>query len=64
VFCERCQQANDNELASKSITPEEQVFGPLANLIKGLLWVALVIGVLLGGLWVLVALVKFMWQHS
>ncbi len=65
VFCERCQQANDDQhLASKSITPEEQVFGPLADLIKGLLWVALVIGLLLGGLWVLVALVKFMWQHS
>src|SRR5216684_1072208 len=58
VFCERCQQANDDQhLASKSITPEEQVFGPLADLIKGLLWVALVIGLLLGGLWVLVALV-------
>jgi len=26
--------------------------------------VALVIGMLVGGLWLLVALVKFMWEHS
>lgn len=53
-----------SSIPGASKTPEEQVFGPLADSIKRLLGVALIIGLLLGGLWLLIAIVKFMWEHS
>jgi len=46
------------------VTTEEEFFRPIVGCVGKLLAVALVIGVLLGGLWLLVALVKYMWQHS
>jgi hypothetical protein len=45
-------------------TAEEEFLAPIVSLVRILLGSAVVIGLLLGSLWLLVALVKLMWQHS
>ena len=71
-FCEHCG-AKDWTATAKRDTGNffatarkdaEEFFGPIFVFIGAALAVVLVIGLLLGGLWLLVALVKFMWQHS
>lgn len=46
-------------------TPDEEFFKkPIVGFVGVVLWAVVVIGMLLGGLWLLIAIVKFIWQHS
>jgi hypothetical protein len=61
-FCEHCG-AKDWKAETKR-TAKEYFFDAVLEVAGVLLRVTFIIGVLLGGLWALVTLVKFMWQHS
>jgi len=56
-FCEHCG-AKDWRTSSQK-TAKEEFFRPV-GVVGVVLWAVVVIGVLLGGLWLLVALVRFM----
>jgi len=60
-FCEHCGAKDwrtDSQKAAK-----EEFFRPV-GVVGVVLWAVVVIGLLSGGLWLLVVLVKFMRQHS
>ena len=63
-FCQHCGANNWKTLAQEAFEAVADLINDVLGLIVALLGFALLIGILLGGLWLLVALVKFMWEHS
>jgi hypothetical protein len=59
----RVTKKDTANLFGTSKKTDEEDFKPILG-VGVVLWAVVVIGLLLGSLWLLIALVKIMWQHS
>ena len=64
-FCEHCG-AKDWKVESLHDRPmrEHYFLRPIVSFVGVVLWAVVVIGAVLGGLWWLIAIIKWMWNHS
>ena len=48
----------------KKTAEEEEVFRPIVGCVGVVLWAVVAIGAVLGGLWLVITVIRFMWGHS
>jgi hypothetical protein len=53
-----------NEIVRNVRRDASQFFGSIFSVVGIVIWFVIIVAVVLGGLWLVVAVVKWMWEHS